>query len=105
MIFIATASFPQSSVKQAAKVYGEMKKLPAAIRRYGPYFKIEAGQALQVITVYETDSASLQEVRKFLEKRYAVFDGVAGFTSTVEQWLELPDAVAQLAKMPTGNGA
>ena len=105
MIFIATASFPQTSVKNAARIYGEMKKLPAAIRRHGPYFKVESGQDIKMIAVYETDSAASQEVKKFLEKRYEAFEGVAGFSARVEPWANLPDAVAQLAKTPAGNSA
>lgn len=100
MIFIATASFPQTSVKQVAKIYGEMKKLPAAICRHGPYFQIETGKSIQVATVYETDAAVGHEIKKFLEKRYAVFGDLAGFSFRVEQWFNLTDAVSQLAKTP-----
>ena len=105
MILIATASFPQTSVKQAAKIYGEMMKLPTAIRRYGPYFQVEPGHPLQVIAVYETDAAVEQEVQKFLEKRYAVFSDIPGFTCKIGKWLNLPDAVARLAKTPIASGS
>lgn len=105
MILIATATLPQTSVKQAAKVYGEMKKLPAAIRRNGPYFKIESGRDIEVISLYETDSAAWNEIKKFLEKRYAAFDGIAGFTIRIEPWLNLSDAVARLSMASSANGA
>jgi hypothetical protein len=105
MIFIANASFPQASVKQAAKIYGEMKKLPAAIQRLGPYFLIEPGQVIKVITVYETDSPAWQEVKKFLEKRYAVFADISGFSCKVEQWRNLPDAIALFTRTPRASGA
>ena len=99
MILIATASFPQTSVKQAAILYGKMKKLPAAIIRHGPYFKVEPGRDIQMIAVYETDSAAVLEVRKYLEKRFAAFSSVSGFTFTIEEWSSLADGLAKLASM------
>ena len=105
MILIATASFPPASVKQAARIYSDMKKLPAAIRRQGPFFKVDPARALNVITVYEIDAAVEWEVKKFLEKRYAVFADIPGFTWEIEQWLNLPDAVSLLAKTPVSGGS
>ena len=99
MILVAKATFPQTSVKQAAMLYGKLQKLPAAIRRHGPYFKVETGSEIDMVAVYETDSAAVMEVKKYLEKRFATFTTVPGFTYTLEEWSTLVDGLNKLASM------
>ena len=41
MILIVRASFPRSSLKEAIKIFTQLPKLPATVKRHGPFFSID----------------------------------------------------------------
>jgi len=100
MVFIAFASFPYDRLKEAAKVFLALKPLPASIKRRGPYFKIIAGAAIEVVTLYEFDPAFNSKAEKFLASRYKPFTEVPGFSVAIENRLDLQEAVLKLQINP-----
>lgn len=100
MIFLALASFPQTEIKEAAKAFLALKSLPASIKRHGPFFKIEDGASIEIITLYEFDPDFTDKAKKFLESRYHAFAGVAGFTVNIEPRLDMQEALLKLQIKP-----
>lgn len=96
MIFIAFASFPPANIKEAAQAFLALKELPNSIKRMGPYFKIEPDSPIEIITLYDFDADFTNKAKKFLESRYKPFADVSGFTVTIEDRLDIQEALLKL---------
>ena len=100
MIFIAFASFPQATIKEAANAFISLKALPPSIQRSGPYFKIEEETDLEIITLYTFDGDFNDKAKKFLAARYKAFAEVPGFSLRIEARLDMQEALVKLQIKP-----
>ncbi|HIJ90835.1 MAG: hypothetical protein OEV89_09040 [Desulfobulbaceae bacterium] len=96
MIFIAFASFPQAHLKEAATAFLSLKTLPPSIQRRGPYFKIEEGSEIEIITFYEFSADYNDKAKKFLESRYKSFADVPNFSVRIEPRMDMQEALLKL---------
>jgi hypothetical protein len=99
MILIARASFPRSSLKEAIKIFTGLPKLPATVKRHGPFFSIDAKGNIHYISFFKfTEQQISFEEKKFIQKRLDAFAGVAGFTCSIESWLNMEEILDVLKK-------
>jgi hypothetical protein len=97
MFLIAKATFPRSSVPQAAKAFTQLSKLPATVTRQGPYFHFDDNNNIQTTSLYSFSSSPIgHEEKKFVENRLKVFSGVPGFSCTIENWLSMEEAILRV---------
>jgi hypothetical protein len=99
MLLMVKVSFPRSSLKQAAKAYTEMPKLPATVSRRGPFFHLDDKGSIHGLSIFTfKDTAITHNERQFIEKRLRVFSDVPEFTYTIEDWLDMQEALIRLSK-------
>ncbi len=99
MILIVKTIFPRSSVQQAAKAFTLLAKLPATVKRQGPYFHFDENNNIQTMALYFFSGAQIgNEERKFVENRLKVFSDVPGFSYTVENGLSIEEALLVVKK-------
>ncbi|MBU4260253.1 MAG: hypothetical protein KKC76_00040 [Proteobacteria bacterium] len=99
MILIARASFPRSSLKEAIKIFSQLPKLPATVKRSGPFFPIDDKGNFNYISFFKFNEQQITvEQKKFLQKRFDVFAGVPGFTSSIENWMSMEETLELLKK-------
>ena len=94
MILIVNISFPRSSVKQAAQAFTNLPKVPASVKRQGPYFSFAEIDKISSITFYSFGGGRITgEEKKFVESRMKVFCDVPGFSYSIEDWLNMEEAL------------
>ena len=99
MILIARASFPRSSLKQAIQIFSQLPKLPATVKRFGPFFSIDDQGNFHYIAFFKFSEPQISfEEKKFLQKRFEVFADVPGFTSSIDNWMSMEETLELLKK-------
>lgn len=100
MILIAKASFPKSSLKEAAKIFAQLPKLPATVKRYGPFFRFDESGNVLYSSFFKFSEALISfEEKKFLQKRLEAFNDVPGFTSVIEEWMNMEETLTLIKKV------
>lgn len=96
MILVVNASFPLTSVREAARKFTLLPKIPASVKRYGPYFFFD-NNVVRALSLYEFRESSItHEQKKFIRKRMELFADVPGFSHTIQEWMKLDDALYTL---------
>jgi hypothetical protein len=99
MLLVVKTSFPRSSIKQAAKAYTQMPKLPATVTRKGPFFHLDDKGYIHGFALYTFQETTItQNERKFVQNRLKIFTDVPDFTYTVEDYLDMEEALQVLSK-------
>jgi hypothetical protein len=70
----------------------EAKPAPDFMTTIGPFVKSTI-EGTKTIAIYEFDPSNYIEAREYLANRYAAYHGVPGFKYSLEQWLEVKDAL------------
>jgi hypothetical protein len=104
MILIVRASFPRSSLKEAIKIFTQLPKLPATVKRHGPFFSIDEKENINYISFFKfTDPQITFEEKKFIQKRLDAFAGVPAFTSSIDRWMSMEETLDVLKKKKEGT--
>jgi hypothetical protein len=100
MLLVVKTSFPRSSLKEAAKAFTEMPRLPATVHRQGPIFHLDDDNGyIHSIAIYSfKNSAITHNERRFVEQRLKIFADVPDFIYTIEDYLEMEEALQVLSK-------
>ncbi|MBU0910769.1 MAG: hypothetical protein KKA54_05265 [Proteobacteria bacterium] len=99
MILIAKASFPHSSLKEAIRIFSQLPKLPATVKRFGPFFSVDDKGNFHYIAFFKFSEQQITvEQKKFIQKRFDVFAGVPGFTSSIDSWMSMEETLELLKK-------
>jgi len=99
MILIARASFPSSSLKEAIKIFSRLPKLPATVKRHGPFFSFDDKGNFNYISFFKFNESQITfEEKKFIQKRFDVFADIPGFTSSIENWMSMEETLELLKK-------
>jgi hypothetical protein len=94
MILIARTSFPKSSLQAAARAFSQLLKLPSTVKRQGPYFYFDAQGNIHSTALYFFDTQQLShEHKKFIQNRLKVFSDVGGFSFTIEESMNMEEAL------------
>ena len=94
MILIVNASFPRSSVQQAAKAFTLLPKVPATVKRRGPYFHFDDNDNICAMTLYSFSASQItNEEKKFVENRLTLFSDVPKFSYNIKSWLNMEEAL------------
>ncbi len=103
MLLISRIFLPRKSLKEAAHAFTRIQKLPATMTRYGPFFKFDDNGDIQATTFYFfKDRQITNNEKKFITNRMSVFKDVPGLTYSVEEWLEMEEAVMMVSKQQPG---
>ena len=86
MVVISTIQNPPESGKEMVKRSMQLPRLPEFIKTKGPYVKGVVGQGVITLTIYEFEDSKCGEAYKHILKVLGVFQGVPGYTSSVELW-------------------
>lgn len=99
MILIAKASFPPTSLKEAAKIFSRLPKLPATVKRHGPFFRFDEKGNFLYFSLFKFSEARISfEEKKFLLQRLQAFRDVPGFASSVEEWMNMEETLDAIKK-------
>ncbi|MEW6520592.1 MAG: hypothetical protein AB1461_14380 [Thermodesulfobacteriota bacterium] len=99
MILIARASFPRSSLKEAIRIFSQLPKLPATVKRFGPFFSIDDQGKFHYLSFFKFSEPQITfEEKKFIQKRFDHFAGVPGFTSSLDSWMSMEETLELLKK-------
>ena len=93
MIIISEVSYPVESVREVVKRFSELPALPDFISMQGPYGISTVGVGFRTIAIYEFDDSKYTEANEILQKRYATYIGVPGFTYSANIWMEAAEAI------------
>ncbi|MCB2182563.1 MAG: hypothetical protein KQH63_11085 [Desulfobulbaceae bacterium] len=99
MILIVKAFFTRDHLKDAAKSFTQLPRLPNTVKRKGPFFHFDEKGDIHALSMFAfSDPFISNEQRKFVENRLKNFSEVQGFTYTVEEWMSMEEALAHLKK-------
>ena len=91
MILISTIQPPPESGKEMVRRSMQLPHLPEFITTKGPYTKGVVGEGMKTMTVYDFEDSKFGEAINYINKSLGVFQGVPGFTCSVELWLRAKD--------------
>ena len=86
MVLISTIQNPPESAKEMVKRSMQLPRLPEFIKTKGPYIKGVVGQGVITLTIYEFEDVKFGEAFKHINKILGTFQGVPGYTGSVELW-------------------
>ncbi len=92
MILISTIQNPPESGKEMVRRSMQLPRLPEFIKTKGPYINSFVGEGFKTLTIYEFEDSKFLEAAKHITKSLAAFQGVPGFTYSLEVWLRAKDA-------------
>jgi hypothetical protein len=96
MIIISEASYPVESVREVVKRFSELPALPDFISMQGPYGISVVGVGFRAIAIYEFDDSKYTEAMEYIQKRFASYIGIPGFTYSANIWMEAVEAIKVL---------
>lgn len=96
MIIIIESSYPLQSSKESAQVFMEHPPLPDFIKEKGLYFKMTDGVGIRALHILECEDAKYSEAAQHIGKRIMRYSKVSGFTSSVEPWTPVEEALKML---------
>ena len=92
MYMIAISCYPQESATELGERFMEAAPAPDFMTPIGPFVKSTL-EGAKIIAIYEFDPSKYAEAIDYLSNRYAAYHGVPGFKYSLEQWLEVKDAL------------
>ena len=93
MILIGTITFPEELANDVADTYAHLPTVPDYITIKGTYVYNIPGEDKRAFSIFEFDEAHLEGATKYFVSRYEAFGRVKGLTSTLEEWLDVQDAL------------
>jgi len=92
MILISMIQNPPESAKEMVRRSMQLPRLPEFIKTKGPYVSSVVGEGIKTLTIYEFEELRFGEASKQIGKSLAAFQGVPGFTYSLQVWLRAKDA-------------
>jgi hypothetical protein len=92
MILVSMIQNPPESGKEMIRRSLQLPRLPEFIKTKGPYVKSAVGEGIKTLTIYEFEDSKFTEAGKIINKSLATFQGVPGFTYSLEVWVRAKDA-------------
>ena len=93
MYMLAISCYPQESATELGKRFMESTPAPDFLTTtIGPFVRSTL-EGTKTIAIYEFDPSKYAEAIDYLNNRYAAYHGVPGFKYSLEQWLEVKDAL------------
>lgn len=93
MVRIVSLNFPMTSVSETIERFKGLPKPPAFVRMKGPWVSGKAEDKAKTCTLFEFDKEHQAEASEYLKKRYDCFLGVPDVTITIEEWVDVEEAV------------
>jgi hypothetical protein len=91
-------------LKEAIKIFTQLPKLPATVKRHGPFFSIDEKENFNYISFFKFTNPQITfEGKKFIQKRLDAFAGVPGFTSSIDRWMSMEETLDVLKKKKEGT--
>jgi hypothetical protein len=92
MILISMIQNPPESAKEMVKRSMQLPRLPEFIKTRGPYISAAVGEGIKTLTIYDFEDSKYAEAIKHIGKLLGAFQGVPGFTYSIQVWLRAKDA-------------
>ena len=86
MIIIVEATWPPDKATDIGKAFLEAPSIPDYVTMQGPYVNNTLGKGTRAISIFEFDSAKVDDVLKSLTLRYIPYSRVPGFTYEIRVW-------------------
>jgi hypothetical protein len=93
MVIITEASYPWSSLFQAAEAMKKVTAPPSFVTVHGPYLTAEKGVGNSVLAVYEFSDDKFKEVVDYITGRMFNFVGVPGYTWEMKPYYKSEEAI------------
>jgi hypothetical protein len=98
MILIGTITFPEERANDVAQCYSTLPKVPDYITVVGTYVYNTPGEDKRAFSIFEFDEAHLEGATKYFISRYEAFGKVKDLSSSLEEWLNVQDALEVVAE-------
>ena len=86
MIIIAEGMWPPDKAADIGKAFLEAPPIPGYVTMQGPYVSTVLEKGTRAITIFEFDSAKIDDVLKALTLRYLPYTRVTGFRYEARVW-------------------
>ena len=86
MILISMIQNPPESAKEMVRRSMQLPRFPEFIKTKTPYIKSVVGEGIKTLTIYEFEDSKFGEASKHINKSLGAFQGVPGFTRSIELW-------------------
>ncbi len=93
MVRIVTLSFPMTSVSDTVETFKKLPAPPNFIIMKGPWVSGKAEERIKTCTLFEFDKSKQEQASEYIKKRYDSFLGVPDVTISVEEWVDVDEAL------------
>ncbi len=96
MIIIVEATWPPDKATDIGKAFLEAPSMPDYVTMQGPYVSSTLEKGTRAISIFEFDSAKIDDVIKSLTLRYIPYTRVPGFTHDIRVWVKAQEQLELL---------